>query len=102
VCILLFSIGYHHPAFLPKLPGVLPMEAKSGGIITVQHESISSVAIIIDLFSKQVVGWSIADRLRTSLCTVALQMAFWQRKPELGLLHHSDRAGQPIYPHGYG
>lgn len=49
------------------------------------------VAVVIDLFSRQVVGWSIDDHMRTSLCVNALQMAYWRRKPEAGLLHHSDR-----------
>jgi putative transposase len=52
------------------------------------------VAVVIDLFSRQVVGWSIDDHMRTSLCVKALQMAFWRRKPEPGLLHHSDRGSQ--------
>ena len=52
------------------------------------------LAVVIDLFSRQVVGWSIDDHMRTSLCVNALQMAFWRRKPEPGLLHHSDRGSQ--------
>jgi transposase InsO family protein len=52
------------------------------------------VAVVMDLFSRQVVGWAVADHLRTSLCVTALQMAFWRRKPEPGLLHHSDRGSQ--------
>ncbi|MDD5266656.1 MAG: IS3 family transposase [Methylococcales bacterium] len=52
------------------------------------------VAIVLDLFSRQIVVWSIADHMRTSLCTNALQMAFWRRKSEPGLLHHSDRGSQ--------
>lgn len=52
------------------------------------------LAVVIDLFSRQVVGWSIDDHLRTSLCVSALQMAFWRRKPEPGVLHHSDRGSQ--------
>jgi putative transposase len=52
------------------------------------------VAIVIDLFSRQVVGWAIDDHMQTSLCIRALQMAFWKRKPERGLLHHSDRGSQ--------
>jgi len=52
------------------------------------------LAVVIDLFSRQVVGWSIADHMRTSLCVSALQMAFWRRKPGPGLLHHSDRGSQ--------
>jgi transposase InsO family protein len=39
------------------------------------------VAVIIDLFSRQVVGWAIDNHMRTSLCVQALQMAFWRRKP---------------------
>jgi transposase InsO family protein len=52
------------------------------------------LAVVIDLFSRQVVGWAIADYMRTSLCVSALQMAFWCRKPKLGLLLHSDRGNQ--------
>lgn len=53
------------------------------------------MAIVMDLFSRhQIVGWAIADHMRTSLCISALQMAFWRRKPEPGLLHHSDRGSQ--------
>ena len=52
------------------------------------------VAVVIDLFSRQVVGWAIDNHMRTSLCVRALQMAFWRRKPPPGLLHHSDRGSQ--------
>lgn len=52
------------------------------------------VAIVMELFSRQIVGWAIDDHMRTSLCTRALQMAFWRRKPAPGLLHHSDRGSQ--------
>ena len=52
------------------------------------------VAVVIDLFSRQVVGWAINDHMRTTLCVSALQMAFWRRKPEPGVLHHSDRGSQ--------
>lgn len=52
------------------------------------------VAVVIDLFSRQVVGWSIDDHMQPSLCVNALQMAFWRRKPDLGLWHHSDRGSQ--------
>jgi putative transposase len=52
------------------------------------------LAVVIDLFSRQVVGWAVADHMRTSLCVSALQMAFWRRKPRPGLLHHSDRGSQ--------
>ena len=52
------------------------------------------VVVVINLFSRQVVGRSIDDHMRTSLCVNALHMAFWRRKPQPGLLHHSDRGSQ--------
>ena len=57
-------------------------------------ESWFYVAVVIDLFSRQVVGLAIAGHMRTALCVKALQMAFWQRKPAHDLLHHSDRGSQ--------
>lgn len=54
----------------------------------------SLISLVIDLFSRQVVGWAMGDHMRTSLCVNALQMAFWRRKPPPGLLHHSDRGSQ--------
>jgi putative transposase len=52
------------------------------------------VAVVIDLYSRQVVGWSIDEHMRTSLCLNALQMAYWRKKPAAGLMHHSDRGSQ--------
>jgi transposase InsO family protein len=52
------------------------------------------VAIVIDLFSRRVVGWAVDSHMRASLCVQALQMAFWRMRPEPGLLHHSDRGSQ--------
>jgi putative transposase len=52
------------------------------------------VAMIMDLYSRQIVGWAIDDHMRTSLCVEALKMAFWRKKPAAGLLHHSDRGSQ--------
>lgn len=52
------------------------------------------VAVVMDLYSRQIVGWSIADHMRTSLCTKALRMAYGRKKPLPGLLHHSDRGSQ--------
>jgi putative transposase len=52
------------------------------------------VAVVIDLFSRQIVGWAMDDHMRTSFCMRALQMAFWRRKPPPVMLHHSDRGSQ--------
>lgn len=52
------------------------------------------VVVVMDLYSRQIVGWAIDDHMRTSLCLNALYMAYWRRKPAPGLLHHSDRGSQ--------
>jgi transposase InsO family protein len=52
------------------------------------------LAAVIDLCSRKIVGWSMADHLRTELCVNALQMALGLRRPGKGLLHHSDRGVQ--------
>jgi len=49
---------------------------------------------VIDACSRRVVGWSIADHLRTELVTDALQMAQWQRRPTAGTIVHADRGCQ--------
>jgi len=52
------------------------------------------LASILDLFSRRVVGWAMADHLEASLVEDALKMALQQRQPEAGLLHHSDQGRQ--------
>jgi putative transposase len=52
------------------------------------------VAAVLDLFSRRIVGFAIAEHMRESLINDALQMALSLRQPEAGLLHHSDRGVQ--------
>lgn len=52
------------------------------------------LAVILDLHSRLVVGWALADHLRTELVQGALTAALGQRKPSPGMLHHSDRGCQ--------
>jgi len=52
------------------------------------------LAVVMDLFSRQIVGWAIDKRIKKQLALDALAMAFWRRKPLPGLLHHSDRGSQ--------
>ena len=52
------------------------------------------LAVIIDLYSRKVVGWSMGSRMKAQLVCDALQMAIWQRRPGLGLIVHSDRGSQ--------
>ncbi|AYB49696.1 hypothetical protein CJJ19_09940 [Candidatus Williamhamiltonella defendens] len=41
-----------------------------------------------------IIGWALAGHRRTELCLAALQMAYWRRKPDKGLIYHSDRGSQ--------
>jgi transposase InsO family protein len=52
------------------------------------------LAVILDAYSRKVVGWALADHLRTELATAALQMALTSRQPPPGLTLHSDRGSQ--------
>ena len=52
------------------------------------------LAVIIDLFSRRVVGWSMSERIDRKLALDALRMALAQRRPQAGLIHHSDRGSQ--------
>jgi len=52
------------------------------------------LAIVIDLYSRKVVGWSMGTRMKAQLVCDALTMAMWQRKPKAGLIVHSDQGVQ--------
>lgn len=52
------------------------------------------LAVVMDLFSRRVVGWSMREHLRAGLVEEALSMALAARRPGAGLLHHSDRGVQ--------
>jgi transposase InsO family protein len=51
-------------------------------------------AAVLDVFSRTVVGWSIADHMRAELVVDALEMARWRRRPAAGAVVHSDRGSQ--------
>jgi putative transposase len=52
------------------------------------------LAVVLDVFSRRVVGWAMAEHLRTELVLDALDMAIWNRRPAEGLVHHSDQGCQ--------
>lgn len=52
------------------------------------------LAVVLDLFSRQIVGWSLNSRMSRKLIMDALRMAVWRRQPAPGLLFHSDRGSQ--------
>jgi putative transposase len=57
-------------------------------------EGFLYLAFILDVYSRKVVGWSMANHLRSELVAATLQMAIYRRNPSAGLIHHSDRGVQ--------
>ena len=75
--------------FNPKAPDLV----WSGDITYIAtDEGWLYLAAVLDLFSRQVVGWSTQPHMQASLVTDALRMAWFRRHPEPGLIFHSDRA----------
>jgi putative transposase len=52
------------------------------------------LAAIVDLGTRRIVGWAMSERMSAKLVCDALQMAYWRRRPDTGLLMHSDRGSQ--------
>lgn len=52
------------------------------------------LAVVIDLFHREIVGWSIGKRITKQLVIDAFNMAYWRRRPGPGLIFHSDRGSQ--------
>ena len=58
------------------------------------HEGWSYLSVVIDLFSRRVVGWSMQSRMTTDLALQALLSAVWRRKPKTKVMIHSDQGSQ--------
>ena len=58
------------------------------------HEDWLYLAVVVDLFSRQVVGWSMGSRIDTDLVLDALLMALWRRQPKRPVMVHSDQGTQ--------
>lgn len=52
------------------------------------------LAAIMDLYSRKIVGWALSQHIDADLCLEALKMAIQRRKPQIGIIHHSDRGVQ--------
>ena len=52
------------------------------------------LATILDLYTRRIVGWAMSSRMTSDLTIDALEMAIRQRRPEAGLVHHSDQGSQ--------
>jgi len=52
------------------------------------------LAVVLDLFNREIVGWSLKPRMTADIVTDALTMAWFRKRPAAGLMHHSDRGSQ--------
>ena len=88
---------------LPVAPNLLQRDFSPAAPNQVWTSDITYVAtaegwlylvVIIDLFSRQVVGWSMQPHMKAELVTDALRMAWFRRRPEAGVIVHTDRGSQ--------
>ena len=90
----------HNMGFAPNLLNqkftvVVPDRVWVGDITYVwTHEGWLYLAVVIDLFSRKVVGWAMSDRLKRGLVISAFNMAMRSRKPLPDLIFHSDKGSQ--------
>lgn len=88
---------YGKPAVVA--PNRLDVQAPNRGWVTdityIQtHEGWLYLAVVLDLYSQQVVGWSMQSRMETNLVLNALVMAIWRRQPKATVTIHSDQGSQ--------
>ncbi len=94
------TIGASDPVPAPDLIGrdftaVAPNERWCGDVTYIKTwDGWAYLATVLDLHSRAVVGFAIADHMRTSLVLEALDMAFTHRNPAPGVIFHSDRGSQ--------
>ena len=88
---------------LPKAPNLLNQEFDTDRPYAVWVTDITQftvatgtlyLAVVKDIFHKEIVGWALADHMRTELCLEALQSAVKKHRPPEGLIHHSDQGSQ--------
>ncbi len=63
-------------------------------VTTDSKHSLPVAPNVLDLFNREIVGWSIKPRMTADIVTDALKMAWFRRRPAPGLIHHSDRGSQ--------
>lgn len=52
------------------------------------------LAVVLDMYSRKIIGWAMSERMTRKLVINAFLMAYWSRKPKAGLIHHSDKGSQ--------
>jgi putative transposase len=91
--------NHKHPVFDNLLKRQFDVEEKDQAYVSDityiwTQEGWLYLAVVIDLYSRKVVGWSMSSRMKAQMVCDALRMAIWQRRPDAGLIHHSDRGVQ--------
>ncbi len=90
---------HDHP-IAPNLLAQRPAPTRPDTVWVTDFTSVATtqgwlfLAVVLDLYSRRVVGWAFSDQLNTALALRALRMALRQRRPAIGLVHHSDRGCQ--------
>jgi len=98
-----------HPVTTQRQPGVVPAPNRLNQEFSAQApnqkwvsdftyietgEGWLYLAVVLDLFSRKVIGWAMSETMDAALVETALRMALLERQPEAGLLHHSDQGSQ--------
>lgn len=90
--------NHSHRVYPNLLPGRTVMGLDEVWTVDLTYIRIANgfvyLAIVLDLYSRRVIGWSVSKRIDGDLAVAALRMAVGQRKPKPGCIHHSDRGVQ--------
>ena len=62
--------------------------------IPLRNGHFAYLAVLMDLYSRRLVGWALRDSMKESLVIAVLQQAIKNRRPPVGVIHHTDRGGQ--------
>ena len=87
----------HYPRTTQRQVGVVPAPNRKWVSDFTYIETAQGwlyLAVVLDLFSRRVIGWAMSPRMEAALVVSALQMALLGRRPPAGLLHHSDQGSQ--------
>jgi putative transposase len=102
-----YLLKYYYPCNskhnLPSAPNQLKRDSQPAQPNAVWTSNITNIqtdegwqylAAVIDLYSRQVVGWCMQPHMQKSLATDALKMTWFRKRPAQGLIFHSDRGSQ--------
>jgi putative transposase len=91
------SLGYAPNILEQDFPSLMPNRKWVADISYIHTlQGWIYLAVIMDLYSRRIVGWHMSDRMKQDLALNALKMAITLRRPDAGLIHHSDRGSQYV------